>query len=144
MKQLRDRSVGILPFFISPSDGIKYLLIQQVRGHWAFPKGHPNEGESDIDTARRELSEETGISSVTIIPDFEHKMQYTFNDDTTQTTKEVCFFAGLVTTTNVRIDITEVQGFAWLGLDEAVKILTFKDSVDMLLHFSEFYNLQNS
>ena len=37
-----------------------FLLIQHQAGHWAFPKGHANPGESPAETARREFAEETG------------------------------------------------------------------------------------
>lgn len=39
------------------------LLVQHTHGgHRSFSKGHREPGESDIQTAKRELFEETGIS----------------------------------------------------------------------------------
>ena len=38
------------------------LLLQYPQGHWSFPKGHIEEGETNHHaTASRELAEETGI-----------------------------------------------------------------------------------
>ena len=30
----------------------KVLLIQQTKGHWGFPKGHMELGETEIETAK--------------------------------------------------------------------------------------------
>jgi len=41
---------------------IQFLLIHQTLGHWTFPKGHVEGHESLIETAQREIAEETGIT----------------------------------------------------------------------------------
>ena len=39
------------------------LLIKHINsGHWSFPKGHVEAGESEAETARREIKEETNFS----------------------------------------------------------------------------------
>jgi len=41
----------------------KVLLVKgRHSGKWSFPKGHPNEGETGFDCARRETYEETGYT----------------------------------------------------------------------------------
>ena len=41
---------------------VEYLLIQYPHGHWEFPRGHVEDGESELDTAYREIEEEVGIT----------------------------------------------------------------------------------
>ena len=41
----------------------KVLLIKQTKGHWGFPKGHVEKDETEIETAIREVKEETNINS---------------------------------------------------------------------------------
>jgi deoxyribose-phosphate aldolase len=38
-----------------------FLLIRDQYGHWTFPKGHLDEGESSRAAAQREVLEETGV-----------------------------------------------------------------------------------
>ena len=38
-------------------------------GAWLFPKGHPEDGEDDEATARREVAEETGLSDLELLGD---------------------------------------------------------------------------
>ncbi len=43
------------------SDG-KVVLVKTKNNHWVFPKGGVEEGESELQTAEREIGEETGIN----------------------------------------------------------------------------------
>jgi len=43
-----------------------YLLIRDGSKSWGFPKGHIEPGESPDDAARREVGEETGLSSLVV------------------------------------------------------------------------------
>ena len=41
-------------------DGIYYILVADRNGKCGFPKGHRKKGEREVDTAKREIFEETG------------------------------------------------------------------------------------
>ena len=47
-------------------------------GHWGFPKGHQDAGESEKETAIRELKEETGIDAVNLLEDKTFTEHYSF------------------------------------------------------------------
>lgn len=53
----------------------KYLLIKNDSGHIGFPKGHIEVGETERQTARREVFEETGID---IEINEETRQEYTY------------------------------------------------------------------
>jgi bis(5'-nucleosidyl)-tetraphosphatase len=67
------RSCGVL---IVRGDPIAEFLLMQHAGRWDLPKGHVDEGESDLECALRELFEETSIREQDIAIDpafrFEH------------------------------------------------------------------------
>lgn len=46
--------------FLTPNGSV--LLVKgRHSGKWSFPKGHPNEGETEFEAAERETMEETGL-----------------------------------------------------------------------------------
>ena len=46
------------------------LLLRRESGNWGFAKGKKAEVESDMETAKREVFEETGLEDFKIIGDF--------------------------------------------------------------------------
>ena len=53
----------------------KVLLIKQTKGHWGFPKGHVEKNETEIETAIREVKEETNLD-VEIEANKRYTMEY--------------------------------------------------------------------
>ena len=53
----------------------KVLLIKQKDENWGFPKGHVEEGETEEETAAREVKEETNID-VEIESSKKYEMEY--------------------------------------------------------------------
>lgn len=49
--------------------GGKIALVHQSGGSWGFPKGALEEGEKPLDTAIREVGEETGIQEMEFVRD---------------------------------------------------------------------------
>ena len=49
------------------SKGIEILLIQDAKDRWTIPKGHIEEGETAVQTARREIGEEAGLHDVDML-----------------------------------------------------------------------------
>lgn len=56
----REKSCGAVVVAETPG-GIRYALVHSHKGHWGFPKGHVEPGESEHETAAREILEETGL-----------------------------------------------------------------------------------
>ena len=56
---------------------------------WLFPKGHPEAGEEDEDAARREITEETGLTGLELIDDLGEYERFRLNADNTDNRSEV-------------------------------------------------------
>ena len=51
--------------FTRIDDEIKYVLVQSISRHiYGFPKGHMEQGETELETAKREVWEETHLRPV--------------------------------------------------------------------------------
>jgi 8-oxo-dGTP pyrophosphatase MutT (NUDIX family) len=116
----------------------KVLLLQHpdttTSGHWDFPKGHVEKGEDEIQTALRELKEETGIDKVKIIDDFHNLISYSKET----ILKEVVFFLGITNQEKVSIS-SEHQNFLWLEYESAYERLTYDNSKKTLTKAFDFY-----
>ena len=104
----------------------EYLLLYHSSGHWDFPKGKMEKGESKRDTALRELKEEANIT-VTLIDGFQEELSYIFRNQGELTKKTVYFFLGQAVDRDVTISY-EHEGFEWLPYQQAVERLTFKNA----------------
>ena len=58
-----EKSCGAV-VFTRENDQIMYVIIQSTEGFFGFPKGHIEPGESERETALREIKEETGLNVV--------------------------------------------------------------------------------
>ncbi|OGD39010.1 hypothetical protein A2907_00835 [Candidatus Azambacteria bacterium RIFCSPLOWO2_01_FULL_37_9] len=57
---MREKSYGVVPVFKIGDTHLFLVVKGQLSQSWSFPKGHANEGESEMETAQRELEEEKG------------------------------------------------------------------------------------
>ena len=57
------KSCGVIPYRQRQGQR-EYLVLMQTNGSWSFPKGHMDPGETETETALRELREETGLAVV--------------------------------------------------------------------------------
>ncbi len=125
MKQ--DRSYGVIPALVKDGQAL-YLLVQHRAGHWAFPKGHAEAGESDLEAARRELLEETGIGDCDIVPEPAFSESYVIKQKGDAVEKTVKYYLGFARSSDVRVQESEIAAYCWLGYDDALKRLTFEEA----------------
>jgi bis(5'-nucleosidyl)-tetraphosphatase len=112
------KSCGFILFRGDPSHPQKSFLLMKHLDRYDLPKGHVEPGESDLECALREMTEETGIpiSSVKIDPNFEYRSVYypqyaRFNDEIVE--KTLIIFLGWIDG-QVSITTTEHLGYEWI------------------------------
>ena len=100
------------------------LLIKHVNsGHWSFPKGHVEEGETEEETARREVKEETGID-ILVDTSFRETVQYYPRKDTQ---KIVVYFLGKARNYDFVPQEEEIAAIKWVEIGNAAAMLTYEN-----------------
>lgn len=136
---LYEKSCGAIVFRII-NDEKRFLLIKNKRSnHWGFPKGHIEKGETEEDTAKREVLEEAGIH-IRLFPGFKNKSEYTIRG---KIEKSVSIF--LATTDDVQtiIQPEEIEDYIWLNYEQAMKTLNYVNDKDILLLAQKFIEENN-
>lgn len=109
----------------------KYLLLHYSEGHWDLPKGHVEPGESEEETARREILEETGISELEFVQGFRQSISYWFARREEKVPKEAVFFLAMTAEKEVRLSDEHV-GYLWLPFRLAREKMTYKNARELL------------
>lgn len=131
-----EKSCGCIIF-----DGDKVLVVKQRSCIYGFPKGHVEEGETEIMTAIRETKEEVGLD-VYVDPNLRFTITYLVKEDKL---KEVVYFVSFLKNKNdVIIQEEEIDSYMWVDIDEVYDILTFDNLKNLwneaLEKYKEIYN----
>ncbi len=133
---IEERSAGAVVF--NDEKGIiRFLLLNYPAGHWDFPKGNMEKGEDYVDTVKREITEETGITDIEILPSFNKKIEYYYRRKSGIVQKQVIYLLARAKTRDVTLSY-EHKNFAWLGLEEAVNRVTYRNSKNILKNAARF------
>lgn len=118
-----DQSYGIVPLK-KEADTWFVFMVRHQSGHWTLPKGHPEGQESAIESATRELHEETGLEVVRLF--FEKPMTeaYHFTSRATLIHKTVDYFIAEVTG-QITLQKAELQDGKWVELARAHEVATY-------------------
>ena len=106
----------------------KVLLIQHNIGQWGFPKGHVEAGETEKETAIREVKEETGLE-VEIQGDKRYTMEYRTDKGNN---KQVVFFLAKKVGGTIKAQEEEVSQIQWLEFPEALQKITYSNTKELL------------
>ena len=128
-----EKSCGAVMF--TEKDGVrKYILITNISGHIGFPKGHIEAGESEKQTALREVYEETGVTTQ-IIDGFRESYNYLINGFIR---KKAIYFLAKFDEKDIQMNIREISEYRLCDFEEAYHILNFKHDKDILKKADKF------
>lgn len=105
----------------------KVLLIQQTKGHWGFPKGHMKLGETEIETAKREVKEETNID-VEINKNKRYTMEYVTDKGTF---KQVVLFIAIKRSGKEKYQESEIKSMKWMTYEDAINTITYDNTREL-------------
>lgn len=118
-----EKSCGAVIF-----DEGKVLLIKQIAGHWGFPKGHMEKKETEMQTALREVKEETNLD-IEIVDEHRYIEDYHPREGVR---KVVVFFIAKKIGGEIKIQEEEVKDTEWLSPKDALERLTHESSKNIL------------
>lgn len=118
-------------------DDGKVLLVKHNAGHWDFPKGHVEEGETEIETAIREVKEETNID-IKIEKENKYISEYSPKENVMKT---VIYFIGEKVGGEDKPQIEEVSDVEWIDVNKAVERITHQRSKEIMMQVIKDMNL---
>ena len=99
----------------------KVLVVKQTSGFYGFPKGHVEIGETEKETAIREIKEETGLD-IKIISDKRYTQSYIVKENVH---KDVVFFLASIENNNEKRQVEEIEEILWIDINEVENVLTY-------------------
>ncbi|MHB8566590.1 MAG: bis(5'-nucleosyl)-tetraphosphatase [Nitrososphaerales archaeon] len=130
---IEERSAGAVVYHEDSSGNRErlYLSLHYPAGHWDFPKGAVEKGESEEQAAKREIMEETGLRVDSFVPGFRKVIDYHYRRSEGLSHKQVIFFLTKSEKTQVRISF-EHSGYDWLTFEQSLRRLTFENARNIL------------
>ena len=130
---------GISPGLVRSAGGVAFckqgndLLIAMVKsysGNWVLPKGEVEQGETDIETAIREIKEETGLC--TEATRYLGQLSYSFKVSGRQYDKIVFHYLARVIGDLIVHESEEHSACDWVSIGLAINMARFPNEADMI------------
>ena len=134
-----EKSCGAV-LFAREDASLRYLIIRHTGGHCGFPKGHMESGESEQETALREVREEVGLQ-VCLIDGFRAEDSYPL-PNLPDTRKQVVYFLAEFTGQQVRLQPEEISAAYAVSYEEALALLPFPEAKRILTQAHRFLTEQ--
>ena len=122
MKQ--EKSCGAVVFTRVGSE-IRYVLAQSRTGHYGFPKGHVESGETEKETALREIFEEVGLCPV-LLDGFREVSEYEI--PSLGVRKQVVLFLGYYDLQEITAQESELRQAVLVSYEKAMILLKHENN----------------
>ena len=109
------------------------LILQQNDAYWGFPKGHVENGETEIETAKREVKEEVGLD-VKIDESKRYVTNYIVRNEIDKTS---VFYMATPIGGKIQKQDSEVKEVKWCTFEEALTLITFDNLKEVLRNVTE-------
>ena len=123
-----EKSCGAVVFRRYHGNTELLLIKHTAGGHWSFPKGHVEEGETEEQTAVREVLEETGIR-IDLCPGYREVVHYSPKRDVQ---KDVIYFLGRARNYDFIPQESEIAQIKWVEMSLAHSFLSYDNDKQLV------------
>ena len=120
-KKNKEKACGAI-VYKKEKDELKFLLVHQSNGHYSFPKGHVEKDETEIETALREIKEETNLD-VEIDTNFRHIITYIVEPK--NVLKDAVYFVATPTSFDLKNQKNKITECLWNNYEKTMRLLEF-------------------
>lgn len=133
-----EKSAGAV-IFRREGDKIYYLFLHHgaMSDYLDLPKGLIKKGENELETAKREIEEETELTSLQFVEDFKENLKWFYKKEGETVYKEAVYFLAETNQKEVKIS-WEHKGYEWLTFQEAMKKLKYENTKSLLKKVNDF------
>ena len=130
---VREPTAGGIVFRHTAEGALEILLIQDSKDRWTIPKGHIEEGETAVQTARREIGEESGLHDVDMLG-WLGKIHFRY-----RRVDKLVLMTTQIYLVRVRTSGNEIQkedwmnGIKWFPFNEALELIEYEDIAKLML-----------
>lgn len=130
-----EKSCGAV-VFTRVNGQVKYLLVANLAGIYGFPKGHVEGDETEVETALREVREETGLR-VRLLDGFRTTDEHAIPEKP-DTMKQIVYFLGEFEGQEAAYQKEELSGAYLVAYEEAMGMFQFESSRRILREANAF------
>ena len=123
---------------------VEILMIRDSKNRWTIPKGHIEEGETARQTAKREITEETGLQQMRVL-DWLGKINFRYRraNSLVLMTTEIFLVKALGDTNKVQSE-EWMTSLAWLPAQDALDKIEYEDIGKLILLALKKIRLSNN
>jgi tRNA nucleotidyltransferase (CCA-adding enzyme) len=125
-----EKSCGAVVFTRDGED-VKFVIIQSREGYYGFPKGHVENGETELETALREIREEAGLF-VSIQEGFRTEDSHEFVKHEEQRLKYIVYFLAEYSDQVPIPQTEELNNIVLVDYETAMELFQFESSKRIL------------